>query len=136
MKILLDTNVLMDVVANRRPWVDDALVLFELANQKKLSLFATDCSFVNIAYITRKLFAKEELYSLLEELREFVHVVEMGETVIDDAIRSQWNDFEDCTQYFAAKREHVDFIITRNEKDFAQSDIPVLSPHSFLLKFL
>lgn len=136
MKILLDTNVLMDVVANRHPWVDDALVLFELSNQKKITLIASDCSFVNIAYITRKLFVKEELYSLLEELREFVHVIEMGETVIDEAISARWNDFEDCTQYLAAKRERADFIITRNEKDFSQSDIPVLSPHDFLLKFL
>lgn len=136
MKILLDTNVLMDVVANRQPWVEDALVLFELANQKKITLVATDCSFVNITYINRKLFAKEELYSLLEELREFVHVIEMGEAVIDDAIRSRWNDFEDCAQYYAAKCEKVDYIITRNEKDFSASDIPVLSPHSFLLKYL
>lgn len=136
MKILLDTNVLIDVVANRHPWVNDALVIFELANQKKVTLVATDNSFINITYITRKLFTKDELYSLLTELREFVHVLKMGEMVIDDAIRSQWNDFEDCSQYYAAKREKVDYIITRNEKDFIGSDIPVLSPSKFLEMYL
>lgn len=44
MRLFLDTNVLIDVVMNRKPWVDDALVLFELANQRKLSLFAVDLS--------------------------------------------------------------------------------------------
>lgn len=136
MKVLLDTNVLIDVVANRKPWVDDALVLFELANQKRIVLVAADYSFINIAYITRKLFQKDELYTLLSDLREYVDVIEMGELVIDEAIRSQWNDMEDCTQYWAAKREKVDYIITRNEKDFIHSEIPVLSPSRFLAMYL
>ena len=136
MKVLLDTNVLIDVVANRKPWVDDALVLFELANQKRIVLVAADYSFINIAYITRKLFQKDELYALLSDLREYVDVIEMGELVIDEAIRSQWNDMEDCTQYWAAKREKVDYIITRNEKDFIHSEIPVLSPGRFLAMYL
>ena len=136
MKVLLDTNILIDVVANRKPWVEDALVLFELANQKKITLVAADYSLINIAYITRKLFQQDELYALLADLREYVDVVEMGEHVIDGAIRLQWKDMEDCTQYLAAKREKVDFIITRNEKDFILSQIPVLSPSKFLEKFL
>ena len=136
MRLFLDTNVLIDVVMNRKPWVDDALVLFELANQRKLSLFAVDLSFINIAYITRKMLSKQELYTLLKDLREFVNVVEVGEMVIDDAIKAQWNDMEDCTQYYAAKREKVGYIITRNVKDFSQSDIPVFLPNDFLNMFL
>ena len=136
MKLFLDTNVLIDVVMNRKPWVDDALVLLELANQGKLSLIAADFSFINISYITRKMLSKPELYKLLNDLREFIKVTEMGEVVIDDAIKAQWNDMEDCTQYYAAKREKVDYIITRNVKDFSQSEIPVLMPGEFLRSFL
>lgn len=136
MKVFLDTNVLMDVVANRTPWVDDALVLFELANQKKLSLIAADLSFINIAYITRKILSKPELYNLLKDLREFVAVVEVGEVVIDNSIKAQWNDMEDCAQYYAAKREKADCIVSRNIKDFALSDVPVFTPCEFLNLFL
>lgn len=57
MKLFLDTNILIDVVVNRKPWVDEALVLFELAKQQRLSLVVTDFSFINLAYITRKLFS-------------------------------------------------------------------------------
>ena len=136
MKVFLDTNILIDVVMNRKPWVDDALVFLELANQGKLSLIAADLSFINISYITRKMLSKSELYTLLKDLREFVKVVEMGEMVIDNAIKAQWNDMEDCTQYYAAKREKADYIITRNTKDFILSDIPVLMPNEFLNSFL
>ena len=136
MKIFLDTNILIDVVANRKPWVDDALVLFELANQKKITLLAADFSFINIAYITRKLFSKEELYTLLVDLREYVNVVEIGRIVIDDTLKAQWNDMEDCSQYYAAKREQADCIITRNKKDFSLSTIPVFTPAEFLVRFL
>ena len=73
-----------------------------------------------------------ELYILLKDLREIVRVVEMGEVVIDDAIKAQWNDMEDCTQYYAAKREKADYIITRNTKDFSLSEIPVFTPDEFL----
>ena len=136
MKVFLDTNVLIDVVMNRKPWVDDALVLLELANQRKLSLVAVDLSFINIAYITRKMLPASELYNLLKDLREFVEVVEMGEIVIDDAIKAQWSDMEDCAQYYTAKREKADCIVTRNVKDFTLSDIPVLLPNEFLNSFL
>ena len=135
MKIFLDTNVLVDVVLNRKPWVDDSLILLELANQRKLSLIAADLSFVNISYIVRKMLSKSELYTLLKDLREFVAVVEMGEMVIDKAIKAQWDDMEDCAQYCVAKREQSDYIITRNTKDFSLSDIPVLTPHDFLVLF-
>ena len=97
MRAFLDTNVLIDVVMDRQPWVNDALVLFELANQGKLSLVAADLSFINIAYITRKMLSKADLYTLLTDLREFVKVIEMGEAIIDNAIKAQWNDMEVTT---------------------------------------
>lgn len=56
--------------------------------------------------------------------------------LIDDAIKTQWNDMEDCSQYYTAIREKVDYIITRNVKDFSQSEIPVLMPSEFLNSFL
>ena len=136
MRAFLDTNVLIDVVMDRQPWVNDALVLFELANQGKLSLVAADLSFINIAYITRKMLSKADLYTLLTDLREFVKVIEMGEAIIDNAIKAQWNDMEDCAQYYTAKREKADCIITRNTKDFSLSDIPVFTPDEFLHSFL
>ena len=132
MKLFLDTNILIDVIANRKPWVDEALVLFELAKQKKLTLIVADFSFINLAYITRKLFTQEELYALFSDLCLYVKVVEVGGMIIKKSFQKRWKDMEDCVQYLVAKREEADYLITRNEKDFSDSDIPVLSPSEFL----
>ena len=132
MKLFLDTNILIDVIANRKPWVDEALVLLELAKQKKLTLIVADFSFINLAYITRKLFTQEELYALFSDLCLYVKVVEVGGMIIKKSFQKRWKDMEDCVQYLVAKREEVDYLITRNEKDLPDSDIPVLSPSEFL----
>ncbi len=132
MKLFLDTNILIDVIANRKPWVDEALVLLELAKQKKLTLIVADFSFINLAYITRKLFTQEELYALFSDLCLYVKVVEVGGMIIKKSFQKRWKDMEDCVQYLVAKREEADYLITRNEKDFSDSDIPVLSPSEFL----
>ena len=132
MKLFLDTNILIDVIANRKPWVDEALVLLELAKQKKLTVIVADFSFINLAYITRKLFTQEELYALFSDLCLYVKVVEVGGMIIKKSFQKRWKDMEDCVQYLVAKREEADYLITRNEKDFSDSDIPVLSPSEFL----
>ena len=132
MRLFLDTNILIDVVADRQPWVREALILFELARQRKLTVLATDYSFVTIAYVTRKLYPEEELRRLLKGLMKYVEVVEVGKKIIGEALDGGWKDMEDHVQCLVAKRESVDAIITRNEKDFALSDIRVLTPSGFL----
>lgn len=132
MKLFLDTNVIVDLLENRKPWVQDVMVLFQLAVEKKVELFVSDLTIVNIAYITRKSYPVDQLYDALVRLRKFVTIAGTGSTVINKAIDSRYNDFEDAVQYFAAKGENVDYIITRNAKDFSFSSIPVLSLGEFL----
>ncbi len=136
MKLFLDTNILVDIANNREPWVKEALILLELANMGKLTLVAADFSIINIAYIARKQFSQEELYKWLEDLRAFVKIVDVGDAVISKALKSQWRDFEDCVQCHVAVREGVDYIITRNEKDFSLSPVQVVSPQAFLASYL
>lgn len=78
----------------------------------------------------------DELYDLLRDLKEQVGIVEIGEEIIEQVLKSKWKDFEDCVQCMVAVREGADYIITRNEKDFCLSPVPVLSPRAFLEKFL
>lgn len=89
-------------------------------------------SFINVAYVTRKLYSKEELCQLLKGLCNYIELVEVGRKVICEALENPWKDIEDCVQYLVAKREAVDVILTRNEKDFLLSDIQVQNPSSFL----
>lgn len=131
-RLFLDTNILIDVAANRQPWVREALILLELARQGKVTLVATDYSFLNIAYVTRKLYSREELKALLKNLLRYVEVVEVGRDMVIEALEGAWKDMEDHVQSLVARREAADFIITRNEKDFVLSEVQVLSPSAFL----
>ena len=135
MILFLDTNVLIDLVANRKPWVESILMIFELANRKKVRLIAADCSFINIVYICKKIVPVNDLYKVLFDIQDYVDVVCVGSEILNHALKSQWKDFEDCLQAMVAQRECADFIITRNEKDFKESEVPVLSPSDFLNYF-
>lgn len=136
MKLFLDTNVLIDIVAGRNPWVKQALVLLELSKQDHIELVAADFSFINMAYILRKAFTTKELCTLLQDLKKYIHVVPIGDKTLSDALNTQWADIEDAVQSLIAKREKADYIITRNEKDFSVSTIPAISPASFINQYL
>jgi hypothetical protein len=72
----------------------------------------------------------------LQDLRQFVEVAEIGQNTIDKALIAVWKDFEDSVQALVAEKEKVDYIITRNEKDFLLSKIKAVSPKAFLESFL
>lgn len=132
MKLFLDTNVVMDFMACRSPFVYDALRIFQMGNDGVHQLFASDLTFANVAYLLRKSMPLDELYSKLSILRVYLHVAGMGEQAVDEALRLRHKDFEDALQYFAARQIQADCIITRNKKDFDISDIQVYTPGEFL----
>ena len=135
-KVFLDTNILIDIVCNREPWVKEALILIELSKRKEIELVAADFSFINIIYIVRKLFSTEDICKLILDLKKYITVVEIGDSVLSAALKAKWTDIEDCIQSFIAERECTDFIITRNKKDFVQSQVNAITPKEFIGKFL
>ena len=136
MKLYIDTNVVLDLLQYREPWIDDTLVLFQLAKDKEVELIVSDLTFVNVVYIAGKNFDKQKLKETLIGLKKLVTVVPIGNACVDQALGDDFNDFEDAVQYYAAKRERVDFILSRDEKGFKMSDISVLSVSEFLNRFM
>ena len=136
MKLFTDTNVVLDLLQYREPWIDDTLVLFQLAKDREVELIVSDLTFVNVVYIAGKNFDKQKLRETLIGLKKLVTVIPMCNTCIDQALSDDFNDFEDAVQYYAAKREQVDFILSRDEKGFKKSDISVLNVSEFLNRFM
>ncbi|MCM1297469.1 MAG: PIN domain-containing protein [Muribaculaceae bacterium] len=85
-KLFLDTNVVLDLLEKREPFVNDAALLFQLAQDGECQLFVSDMTFVNIAYITRKIYSKEKLYFLLSKLSHFLTIIENGAFAVKSAI--------------------------------------------------
>jgi predicted nucleic-acid-binding protein len=134
MKVFLDTNIILDFLEQRGDHTLYAATIFQLGIDKEIDLFVTDLSIVNVVYILRKTFGKQRMYEILQVLRKFVTVIDIGEEVIDEAIAMKGKDFEDVVQFMAAKKKSMECIITRNKKDFSESRVPVYTPEDFLLR--
>jgi predicted nucleic acid-binding protein len=134
-KIFLDTDVVLDHLADRQPFSEYAHRLFALAEQNEITLCVSALSFSNLYYILRKLKNGDEALSLLRKLKGLVTVTTVGEMEVKSALGENFKDFEDALQCFSAKTESgVKTIITRNKFDFPKNLIRVESPEEFLAK--
>jgi predicted nucleic acid-binding protein len=132
-KIFLDTDVALDHLADRQPFAEYAHRLFALAETGELTVCVSSLSFSSLYYILRKLKGHADALALLGKLKLLVRVSTVSESEIQSALSSQFKDFEDAIQYFAAKAEGgISAVVTRNKPDYSASEIPVLSPEEYL----
>lgn len=129
--IFVDTNVLIDFLADREPYSKFASEIFNLADLNKIKIHVSAISFNNIYYILRGATNHTKALNLIGELEDLVDTLDLNKKIINQAIKSGFNDFEDAIQYYSAKSKgKIEFIVTRNLKDFKKSDIPVFSSES------
>ena len=131
MKVFLDTNIVIDLLDKREPFYIDAVKLFTLAYQKKITLFVSPMTYATASYLRRK-HGKEGMRKLLNNFRQLSQITTADERVVDAALASSFDDYEDALQYYSALTRNVDVIVTRNKKDFTSASIPVLSPAELL----
>jgi predicted nucleic acid-binding protein len=135
-KIFLDTDVVLDHLADRQPFAEYAHRLLALAETGQLTLCVSSLSFSNLYYLLRKLKGHGDALALLGKLKSLVCVSAVTETEIQSALSSKFKDFEDAIQHFTAKAEGgISAIVTRNKGDYSGSEILVLSPDEFLSQF-
>jgi len=132
MKVLIDTNVILDIALDREPFVKSAALLLKTSQQQTIHLFITATTVTDLYYITRKEKGKEMALKFLEELLQFIDVAAVNKWIILEALRAEISDFEDAIQAYAAKHEAINTIITRNEGDFIGSGLTIYNPESFL----
>lgn len=132
MKVLIDTNVILDIALKRKPFFEHAAQFLKVAQQQTIHLFMTATTVIDLYYITRKEKGKETAVLFIEDLLQFVNVLSVDKNIIIKAIRSEMSDFEDAIQVYSAKQEAIATIITRNEKDFIRSGLDIKSPELFL----
>jgi predicted nucleic acid-binding protein len=131
--LFLDTNVVIDFLADRKPFSINAARIFEAGIAKKVKLFISVVSYNNIYYIIRQSLTHVQTIKLLQDLCEMTEVADVTKTVITSSLKSNFNDFEDAIQYHCALAvSNIDLIITRNSKDFRKSRVPVISPEEVL----
>ncbi|MEQ9165485.1 MAG: PIN domain-containing protein [Fulvivirga sp.] len=131
-KILVDTNIVLDLLAKRESFFIEAQELFTLSDKKKIKLFVSSLTFANTYYVLSQSLKIENARKILRKFKVLVEVLPMDDKIIDSSLDSDFNDFEDAIQYYSAIENDLDLIITRNLKDFKQSKIPVLTAKDYL----
>ena len=127
--IFLDTNVLIDFLADRKPFSLEAAKLFNYSLKGKIKIHIAAVSYNNIYYILRQSFSHNETIKLLSELNEWTEIVDVSKDIIRKAIKSEFKDFEDAIQYNCAiSISKIELIVTRDTKDFKTSSLPILTP--------
>lgn len=128
-KIFLDTNIIIDYLADRKPFSDAAATLYSLAAQNKISIYVSAISFNNIYYILKSQLSHAKAIKVLKELQGWTRTIEVNEMIIKKSLEADFNDFEDGIQYFCATSiPNITCIVTRNMKDYKAARIPILTP--------
>ena len=132
MKLFLDTNVLIDVVARREPFFRSSCRVLSLCTRGGHEGLVADFTFCTIAYVLRKETNVEEVRKPMQSLGQMLKVMPVGPLIIADAIANFTSDFEDEVQRLCAENNGADVIITRDKDGFANVSIPVMTPTEFL----
>lgn len=135
MKILIDTNILLDFIIGREPFYENADKVLMLCVDKKANGYLAAHSVTNLYYIMRKYFQNNECREIIKNLLDFLDVIEIDkDKILDSLTDNTFRDFEDRLQVECAKSFNVDYLITRDLRDYSNSPIKCLSPEDFLTK--
>ncbi len=134
-RLLIDTNIVIDLLSKRDKFYDEAADLFSRADKKELELTISSLTFANTNYILSKLKSAKEARKILRKFKVLVELLSLDDKITELALSDDsFPDFEDGLQYYSAIENQIDVIITRNKKDFKNSKIPVLTAKEFLAR--
>jgi predicted nucleic acid-binding protein len=135
MKLLIDTNVVLDLILKREPFYQNAIDVLSLAKREDVQEYVSASAVTDIYYITyRSLRDRNKVRLLMKELFVIVRVAGVTQQEIKEALELDWKDFEDSVQYSVALLQEMDGIVTRNPKDYEKTEIQVFTPEEILKK--
>ena len=133
MKVLIDANVILDFILRREPYYESAAKINILSEKGYICGYISSSAVTDIYYIAKKeLKDKGTVIALLKNILKTIRIAAVTEGGIHEALDLEWDDFEDSVQYVAGQSISADYIITRNPKDFADSQIKIMLPSEFL----
>ena len=127
MKILLDTNIVLDLILEREPFVNEAILLFEKIEQGQIIGYIAATTITNIFYIIRKAEGRDTAIGAIKRILIGLQFCDVDRTVVSTALELGLKDFEDGIQLACAQLNHLDAIITRDLKNYAATNFPIWS---------
>ena len=133
MKILIDTNILLDFLLEREPFCQDVMPLFQAIAAGQIIGHVTATTLTDIFYIARRhTKSREKARQTIAAILASLEICPIDRDIIETAYNSNISDFEDAIQIFTAVAQNIDAIITRDRRDFKDSPLPIYFPTEFL----
>jgi len=132
MRVLLDTNVVLDHFLARQPFDIEALAIWRANERGEFAGYISGITAVNLFYVARKEVGREQARQAVAELLAAMQVAAIDVAVLQSAHTLQWSDYEDAVQHASATASGMDAIVTRNLEDYRRAMLPVFSPAAFL----
>ena len=133
MKILVDTNVVLDVLLDRQPFSDPAVRLFSLIENSVVEAFLCATTVTTVDYLLNQSLSNAEARDALRRLLELFEIAPVNRPVIEEALRSRMADFEDAVLAHSANLVGASVVVTRNTKDFKYSPVTALDSVEMLV---
>ena len=134
--LFVDTDIILDLLAKREPYYIHAARLLTLAVENKIQAYTSPIIIANIHYVLSKLQSKDKALQSILKLRSFIKILPVDDKIIELALSSNFNDFEDAIQYYTAKSSDLTFLITRNKKDYKVNDISICTAEEYINIYL
>jgi predicted nucleic acid-binding protein len=130
-KVFIDSDIIIDLLAGREN-CDEAAELMTLITERKTEGFTTPVVMANVDYIITKYSSRSKSRKAMKSLRKKLSILPIDENIFDTALESDFPDFEDAMQYYAAEKRRIDFIVTRNKKDYSKGRIRVVTAKEYM----
>lgn len=132
-RILIDTDVILDLFFDREPFSENAAKVLSLCEKKVVIGFVTPVIISNVYYLLSQKAKQEKVIEKLKTLLSILEVLMIDKNTITVALNSEFKDFEDAMQNYSAELNgEIDMIITRNTKDYKKSKLGIMNPENFL----
>jgi predicted nucleic acid-binding protein len=131
-RVLLDTNIILDIALKREPHFELSSKIFELIDKERIIGYITASTVTDIYYISRKEKGNAIAIEFISNLIEIVDIIGVDKSVIVKALKSNLKDFEDAVQVSAAEYYEIETIVTRNKSDFLNSGLEILTPKEII----
>jgi predicted nucleic acid-binding protein len=132
MRLFLDINVVLDVLANREPWVGDSAAVLSLLDEPQVEGLMAAHSVTTLYYLAAKHLGHKSAVAALIELLEHLSVTPLDEDILLRALSLGRDDVEDAVQGVSAQRARADYLVTRNPSDFDAASVSVVTPKQLL----
>jgi len=132
-RLYIDTNVMLDLLGERTPFYDSIAKIATLADNGQITIAVSALSYATVNYFLVKYESPNKAKDKLRKFKIIAEICALDEQIIEKGLNAPFTDFEDSLQYYSALKSNCSVLITRNQKDFKRSQIPVMTAEEYLV---